>query len=71
MTYKLYDITLKKESTLDLKNCTIQGNSSLYEVKDGTIKRYNIVDGIVDMTSGVTVPRIELITCRVATSFRF
>ncbi len=66
MTYKLYDITLKKESTLDLKNCTIQGNSSLYEVKDGTIKRYNIVDGIVDMTSGVTVPRIELTNYQLA-----
>ena len=60
MTYTLYDITLKKESALDLKNCIITGNSAAYEVKDGVITKYDIKDGKVDKSCGKEVSRIEL-----------
>ncbi len=66
MTYSLYNLTLKKESSLDLKNCTITGNSAMYEVEDGKITKYDIVDGKVDKKSGKEVSRIELTNYQMA-----
>ena len=60
MTYSFYNLTLKKETSLSLNNCTITGNSAMYEVEDGIITKYNIIDGKVDKKSGVEVTRIEL-----------
>ena len=66
MTYSFYNITLKKESSLDLKNCTITGNSAMYKVEDGKIIKYDIVDGKVDKKSGAEVQRIELTNYQMA-----
>ena len=66
MTYKIYDITLKRETNLDLKNCTITGNNSLYEVKDGIIKHYDIINGKIDPKSEKEVSQIELTNYQIA-----
>lgn len=60
MSYKIYDISKRTEASLDLKNCTITGNSTAYTVKDGIITKYSIIDGEIDTTTSETVERIEL-----------
>ncbi len=66
MSYKLYDISLKQESSLELKNCTITGNSTAYIVKDGTITKYSIINGEIDNSTAKTVDRIELTNYQLA-----
>lgn len=60
MSYTFFDITKRQESSLELKNCTITGNSAVYEAKDGKITKYRIIDGKVDKNTAEVVSRIEL-----------
>ena len=60
MAYNFFDITLKTQTSVNLENCTITGNSSQYVVKDGEITKYSIKGGKVDKSSAETVSRIEL-----------
>ncbi len=66
MSYTFYDITKKQESTLDLQNCTIRGNSSAYVVKDGNITKYSIINGEIDTSTAENVQRIELTGYQIA-----
>lgn len=60
MSYTFYDISKKQDSVLDLKNCTIKGNSTAYVVKDGNITKYSIVNGQIDNNTAENVEKIEL-----------
>ncbi len=66
MSYTFFDITKRQESSLELKNCTITGNSAVYEAKDGEITKYRIIDGKVDKTTAEKVSRIELTSYQMA-----
>ena len=66
MSYKLYDISKKQETSLDLKNCTITGNSTAYVVKDGIITKYSIINGEIDDSTAEIVERIELTNYQLA-----
>lgn len=60
MSYKIFDITTKKETSYDIANCTIMGNTTAYELKDGKIFKYSIMDNEIDRSTEQIADRLEL-----------
>lgn len=60
MSYKISNITTKEKSELNIKNCTIKGNSTAYELEDGVIKKYSIINGEIDKSTEEKVEEISL-----------
>lgn len=60
MAYKFYDMSKKQEYSIDLPNCKISGNTTSYEVKNGKIFKYSIMNGVIDKSTSKEVEKIEL-----------
>ena len=60
MAYKIYNISNQESFDLEIQNCKITGNNSHYELKDGKIYKYSIMNGIVNENSKKEVNKIYL-----------
>ena len=61
MAYKIFNISTGKDcDPIEIQNCKITGNNSMYELKDGKIYKYSIMGGDVNLESKQEVSRIEL-----------
>lgn len=66
MAYKIYDISNQESFDLEIQNCKITGNNSQYELKDGKIYKYSIMNGIVNENSKKEVKQIDLTNYQVS-----